>query len=107
MAGSTRLDQLFRKLAGKLNSNEAFHPDQGFQLDLTLVHPMGQGSGNDRQLNPGRMGYTMSRLVKNSIMKALYRAIRTQTVLTTRPLDLLRVITPTDYWLTPTNKSPN
>ena len=28
-AGSTRLDQLFRKLAGKLNSNESFHPTKG------------------------------------------------------------------------------
>ena len=46
MAGSTRLDTLMRKLAGKLNSNKAFHPDQGFQLDLTLVRPMGRGSGN-------------------------------------------------------------
>ena len=68
-AGSTRLDQLFRKLAGKLNSNEAFHPDQGFQLDLTLVRPLGTGSGHDKQLNPGRMGYQMSRLVKKSIIE--------------------------------------
>ena len=69
MAGSTRLEALMRKLAGKLNSNESFHPDQGFQLDLTLVRPLGTGSGHDKKLNPGRMGYVMSRNVKHSIVE--------------------------------------
>ena len=68
-AGSTRLDTLMRKIAGKLNSNESFHPDDGFQLDLTLVRPMGQGSGHGKRLNPGRMGYQMSRNVKHSIIE--------------------------------------
>ena len=67
--GSTRLDQLMHKLAGKLNSNEAFHPEDGFQLDLTLVRPMGQGSGHGKRLNPGRMGYQMSREMKKSIVE--------------------------------------
>ena len=69
MAGSTRLEVLMRKLAGKLNSNKSFHPDQGFQLDLTLVRPLGRGSGNDKKLNPGRMGYALSRQMKNSIVE--------------------------------------
>ena len=68
MAGSTRLEELLRKLAGKLNSNQSFHPDQSFQLDLTLVRPMGQGSGREKGLSPGRMGYLMSRQVKKSII---------------------------------------
>ena len=38
MEGSDRLDELLRKLTGKLNSNEAFHPEDGFQLDITLLH---------------------------------------------------------------------
>ena len=67
--GSTRLEELLRKLAGKLNSNESFHPDQGFQLDLTLVRPMGTGSGREKDLSPGRMGYAMSRSVKKSIIE--------------------------------------
>ena len=67
-AGSTRLEELLRKLAGKLNSNQSFHPDQGFQLDLTLVRPFGTGSGREKGLNPGRMGYLMSRQTKNSII---------------------------------------
>ena len=68
-AGSTRIETLMRKIAGKLNSNEAFHPDDGFQLDLTLLRPMGQGSGHGKRLNPGRMGYQMSREVKHSIIE--------------------------------------
>ena len=67
--GSTRLETLMWKLANKLNSNEAFNPDDGFQLDLTLVRPMGTGSGNDKKLNPRRMGYQMSREVKHSIVE--------------------------------------
>ena len=67
--GSTRLEELLRKLAGKLNSNQSFHPDQGFQLDLTLVRPMGTGSGRVKDLNPGRMGYAMSRKLKQSIVE--------------------------------------
>ena len=68
VAGSTRLDTLMHKLAGKLNSNQSFHPDQGFQVDLTLVRPMGTGSGREKNLSPGRMGYTMSRKLKKSII---------------------------------------
>ena len=70
-AGSTRLDTLMHKLAGKLNSNQSFQPDQGFQMDLTLVRPMGVGSGRDKKLSPGRMGYTMSRHMKTSIIPIL------------------------------------
>ena len=67
--GSTRIETLMRKIAGKLNSNESFHPEDGFQLDLTLLRPMGQGSGRGKRLNPGRMGYQMSREVKKSIVE--------------------------------------
>ena len=61
--GSTRLDALMRKIAGKLNSNESF------QLDITLLRPIGTGSGHGKQLNPGRMGVAMSRHVKTSIVE--------------------------------------
>ena len=59
-AGSARLDALMRKIAGKLNSNESFNPEDGFQVDLTLLRPMGSGSGHGKRLNPGRMGVAMS-----------------------------------------------
>ena len=68
VAGSTRLDTLMHKLAGKLNSNESFNPGQGFQIDLTLVRPMGVGSGREKELSPGRMGYKLSRNLKKSII---------------------------------------
>ena len=68
-AGSTRLEELMRKIAGKLNSNEAFNPEDGFQVDLTLLRPMGSGSGHGKRLNPGRMGVAMSRQVKKSIVE--------------------------------------
>ena len=67
--GSARLDALMRKIAGKLNSNESFYPKDGFQLDITLLRPMGTGSGHGKRLNPGRMGVTMSRNVKKSIVE--------------------------------------
>ena len=67
--GSARLDALMKKIAGKLNSNESFHPEDGFQLDLTLLRPMGSGSGHGKRLNPGRMGVAMSRNVKKSIVE--------------------------------------
>ena len=69
--GSTRLDQLMHKLAGKLNSNQSFQPNQGFQVDLTLVRPMSAGSGRDKKLSPGRLGYTLSRKLKKSIIPIL------------------------------------
>ena len=67
--GSARLDVLMKKIAGKLNSNESFNPEDGFQLDLTLLRPMGTGSGHGKRLNPGRMGVAMSRNVKKSIVE--------------------------------------
>ena len=67
--GSARLDALMRKIAGKLNSNESFNPEDGFQVDLTLLRPMGSGSGHGKRLNPGRMGVAMSRNVKKAIVE--------------------------------------
>jgi len=69
LEGSLRLDNLMQKLAGKLNSNEAFSPDQGFQLDLTLVRSLNPGSGHEKRLNPGRTGYKVSRETKKSLIK--------------------------------------
>ena len=50
---STRLDELFQKLAGKLNSNEAFNPSQGFSVDVVFVRMPGKGKGRKKN-NPGR-----------------------------------------------------
>ena len=46
--GSTRLDQLLHKLAGKLNSNQSFHPDRGLQIDMVYVRMPAPGSGRKK-----------------------------------------------------------
>ena len=51
--GSTRLHELFQKLAGKLNSNEAFNPSQGFSVDVVFVKMPGKGKGRKKN-NPGQ-----------------------------------------------------
>lgn len=45
---STRLDEMLQKLAGKLNSNESFHPSQGFQVDVVFVRMLGKGKGRQK-----------------------------------------------------------
>ena len=50
---STRLHELFQKLAGKLNSNEAFNPSQGFSVDVVFVKMPGKGKGRKKN-NPGQ-----------------------------------------------------
>ena len=42
---TARLDEILATLAGKLNSNEAFNPDRGFQVDVVFVSMPGPGSG--------------------------------------------------------------
>ena len=48
-----RLDELLQKLAGKLNSNEAFNPSQGFSVDVVIVRMPGKGKGGQKN-NPGQ-----------------------------------------------------
>ena len=50
---STRLDEMLQKLAGKLNSNEAFNPSQGFSVDVVFVKMPGKGKGRKKN-NPGQ-----------------------------------------------------
>ena len=52
---TARLDELLATLANKLNSNEAFNPDRGFQVDVVFVSMPGPGSGHAKKYNPGRM----------------------------------------------------
>ena len=51
---TARLDELLATLAGKLNSNEAFNPDRGFQVDVVFVSMPDPGTGRKKH-NPGRM----------------------------------------------------
>ena len=52
---TARLDELLATLAGKLNSNEAFNPDRGFQVDVVFVSMPDPGTGHRKKHNPGRM----------------------------------------------------
>ena len=50
------LDEMLATLAGKLNSNESFYPDRGFQVDVVFVSMPGPGSGHRKKKhNPGRL----------------------------------------------------
>ena len=51
---TARLDELLATLAGKLNSNKAFNPDRGFQVDVVFVSMPDPGTGRKKH-NPGRM----------------------------------------------------
>ena len=51
---TARLDEMLATLAGKLNSNEPFNPDRGFQVDVVFVSMPGPGSGRGQKGNPGR-----------------------------------------------------
>ena len=53
MNRGTYLDELLDTLAGKLNSNEEFHPDRGFQVDVVVVRMPTPGSGRGRKRNVG------------------------------------------------------
>ena len=45
---TARLDEMLQKLAGKLNSNQSFHPSEGFQVDVVFVSMPGKGKGRQK-----------------------------------------------------------
>ena len=47
---SLYLDELLDRLAGKLNSNEAFDPHRGFQLDVVIIRMPTAGRGHGKRL---------------------------------------------------------
>ena len=51
---SLRLDALLQSLANKLNSNEEFNPQQGFEVLLSVVAMPLPGRGHGKKYNPGR-----------------------------------------------------
>ena len=55
MQRTARLDELLATLANKLNSNEAFNADRGFQVDVVFVSMPDPGTGHKKKHNPGRM----------------------------------------------------
>ena len=63
---TARLDEMLATLAGKLNSNEAFNPDSGFQVDVVFVSMPGLGSDRHKQRNVGRLCLDRDNKKKNA-----------------------------------------
>ena len=51
---TARLDEMLHKLAGKLNSNESFNPDRGFNVDVVIVRMPDRGTGRGNKHNAGQ-----------------------------------------------------
>ena len=62
------LDELLDTLAGKLNSNEEFHPDRGLQIDVVLVRMPTPGS-RPRKWNVGLRAFEKDSKRKQSIIQ--------------------------------------
>ena len=62
-------DELLDTLAGKLNSNEDFHPDRGLQIDVVLVRMPTPGSGRGRKRQVGFRPWPVDSSFKRSIIK--------------------------------------
>ena len=62
--GGDHVAALFDRLAQALNSNEQFEMDDSFQLSITQVHHVPQGTGKPRRGKPGHP--TMDLLTRNS-----------------------------------------
>lgn len=54
LARSVRLNELLQQLAGKLNSNESFDYQQGFQVDVVFVKRPRPGRGRGKKRDVGR-----------------------------------------------------
>ena len=61
------LDELLDTLAGKLNSNEEFHPDRGLQVDVVLVRMPTPGSGRKKYV--GLRAFDVDSKRKRSIIR--------------------------------------
>ena len=65
----TYIDELLDTLAGKLNSNEDFHPDRGLQIDVVLVRMPTPGSGRARKKQVGFRAWETDSKRKRSIIR--------------------------------------
>ena len=61
------VDELLDTLAGKLNSNEEFHPDRGLQIDVVLIRMPTPGSGR-KKYNVGLRAFDVDSKRKHSII---------------------------------------
>ena len=68
MRRDTYIDELLDTLAGKLNSNEDFHPDRGLQIDVVLIRMPTPGSGRGRKREVGFRAWEKDSKYKRSII---------------------------------------
>ena len=62
------LDKLLDTLAGKLNSNEQFDPQRGFQLDIVVIRMPRPGSGKGKRLQVGRRSMDRDNKLKRCLI---------------------------------------
>lgn len=68
--GSARLTTYLQSLADKLNSNEAFKPDDTFTMEMTLIRTPGGGAGRSkRHAKLGRLAIDKVLAAKKSIVR--------------------------------------
>ena len=68
--GSERLTTYLQSLADKLNSNEAFEPDDTFTMEMTLIRTPNRGGGrNKRHAKLGRLAIDKVLAAKRSIVR--------------------------------------
>ena len=65
---SAYLNELLDTLAGKLNSNEQFDPQRGFQLEVVVVRMPRPGRGNGKRLNVGRRSMARDNALKRCLI---------------------------------------
>lgn len=65
---SFRLDDMLRTLSGKLNSNQSFDPQRGFQLDILFVYNPPPSSGHGRKRQVGLKAWKKDSKKKRSII---------------------------------------
>jgi len=65
---SFRLDDMLRTLSGKLNSNQSFDPQRGFQLDILFVYNPPPSSGRGRKRQVGLKAWKKDSTKKQSII---------------------------------------
>ena len=65
---SAYLNELLDTLAGKLNSNEQFDPQRGFQLDVVIIRMPRPGRGNSKRLNVGRRSMARDNTLKRCLV---------------------------------------
>lgn len=66
--GGNRVNEMFNRLAGSLNSNEQSEINNAFEVSITRVRQAPRGSGHPRKRKPGHRATKVLKLTKKSII---------------------------------------